>query len=134
MARFGRNEQLVIAGTAAVLAAWVLGLLTQGWTLELDGWVIVVSAIVALALTFMAAAAPGILGVRPTSLVRIAAALIAAFALVKFGDLLSSLDSWGMADIILTIVHAAGAAILAYGAWAVSGGNLWPMPGRALAS
>jgi hypothetical protein len=52
------------------------------------------------------------------------AALVAAFALVDLGDLLSSLDSWGTLTIVLTIVYLLGAAILAYGGWAASGGNL----------
>lgn len=123
MARLGRNEQLVITGSGAVVAAYVLGLLFQDWPVTLSAVIIVVAAVAALVLT-IGASGRSIAGVPATSWVRIDAALVGAFALIDVGDLLSSLDSWETLTIGLTIVYVIGAAILAYGAWGASGGNL----------
>jgi hypothetical protein len=123
MARLGRNEQLVSTGSGAVVAAYVLGLLFQDWPVTLSAVVIVVAAVAALVLT-IGASGRSLAGVQAASWVRIDAALVGAFALIDVGDLLSSLDSWETLTIGLTIVYVIGAAILAYGAWGVSGGNL----------
>lgn len=124
MARFGRNEQLVIAGSAAVFAAYALGmLLPLEWPFNLSAGTILVASLVAFLITFLAAGR-GVAGLPPTTIVRIAAALVGAFVIVDVGNLMSSLDQWEGVTIALTIVYAIGAAILAFGAWAVSGGSL----------
>src|SRR6266545_618437 len=111
MARFGRNEQLVIGGSAAVFAAYVLGLLLQDWPMTLSGVTIIVASVAAFVITFMGAGR-AVAGLPAASLVRIAGALIAAFALVDLGDMLSSLDSWELPTIALTIVYVVGAGTL----------------------
>ena len=123
MARLGRNEQLVITGSGAVVAAYLLGLLFQDWPVTLSAVIIVVAAVAALVLT-IGASGRSIAGVPAASWVRIDAALIGAFALVDLGDLLASLDSWEVLTIGLTIIYVIGGASLAYGAWGLSGGNL----------
>ena len=123
MAQLGRNQQLVVAGAGAVFAAYVLGLLFQDWSVTLSAVTVLVASVLALAITLMGAARP-VAGIPGPSLVRIAAALVAAFALVDLGDMLASLDSWEMLTIVLTIVYVVGAGILAYGAWAASGGSI----------
>ena len=123
MARIGRNEQLVITGSGAVVAAYVLGLLLQDWPVTLSAVVIVIAAVAALVLT-IGASGRNVAGVPATSWARIDAALVGAFALVDLGDLLSSLDSFKVLTIGLTIVYVIGAISLAYGAWGLSGGSL----------
>ena len=123
MARLGRNEQLVVAGSTAVFAAYVLGLLLQDWSVTLSAVTILVASVAAFTISFMGGSR-AVAGVPAASLVRIAAALVLAFALVDLGDMLSSLDSWEVLRIALTIVYVIGAGILAYGAWATSGGSL----------
>ena len=123
MAQLDRNQQLVVAGSAAVFAAYVLGLLFQDWSVTLSAVTILVAAVVALVVVLMGSAR-AVAGVPAASLVRMAAALVGAFALVDVGDLLSSLDSWELLTIALTIVYVIGAAILVFGAWAASGGSI----------
>ncbi len=123
MAQLNRNQQLVVAGSGAVIAAYVLGLLLQDWSVTLSAVTILVASIVALVITLMGSAR-AVAGLPASTLVRIAAALVGAFALVDVGDLLSSLDSWELLTIALTIVYVIGAAILVFGAWAESGGSI----------
>lgn len=123
MAQFGRNEQLVITGSGAVFAAYILGLLLLDWPVTLSAVIIVAASVAALLLT-VAASRRTVAGIPATSFVRIDAALVGAFALIDLGDLLSSTDSWEALTIGLTIVYVIGTATLAYGAWGLSGGNL----------
>lgn len=124
MAQLGRNQQLIVAGSAAVFAAYVLGLLLPlDWSYSLSALLIVVGSLVAFAVTFTGVGR-AVAGLPAASLVRIAAALVGAFALVDLGDLLASLDSWEVLTIVLTVVYVIGAAILVYGAWAASDGSV----------
>ena len=124
MARLGRNEQLVVVGAGIALLAYLLGVFTSGWSITLSAGTVLVGSAIAAALTFMGSTAPSILGVRASSFVRVVAALVVAFALIDLGDVISSFSDWGLLDIVFTAVYVVGAAILAYGAWAVSGGSL----------
>jgi hypothetical protein len=123
MARFGRNEQLVIAGGAAIVAAYAVGVISQDWSINLSAIAIMAGALLAMVLSFTGSPA-AVVGLQRSSLVRVLAAIVGAFALVDLGDLLSSLDAWKTLTIVLSIVYLVGAALLAYGAWAASGGNL----------
>ena len=123
LARLGRNEQLVLAGGAVAALANVLGTVMSEWSLSLRWWVVVLGGAVAIAVA-LGGTSRTVAGLPGRTLLRIAAALVGAFALVDLGDTISSLGDWGTIDIVLTIAEVAGAAILAYGAWAASNGSL----------
>jgi len=123
MARFGRNEQLVIAGAAVALVAYLIGVVTQDWSIRPNGLSIMIGSLVALAIAFTGVGR-SLAGYPGGTLLRIAAALVGAFAYIDLGDLISSFSDWETITIVLTVVYVGGAAVLAYGAWAASGGNL----------
>ncbi|MCI0582415.1 MAG: hypothetical protein L0227_05885 [Chloroflexi bacterium] len=123
VARLGLNGQLVVAGAVAVVLADVIGVLTQDWSLELNHWLLILGSIAATAIVLTGSVAT-IAGLPMRTYLRIDGAIVAAFGLIELGDLLSSLTQWGAIDIVLTIVEVVGAAVLAVGAWALSGGSL----------
>jgi len=123
MARFGRNEQLVIAGAAVALVAYLIGVVTQDWSLRPSGLSIMIGSLVALAIVFIGGTR-AFVRLAGATLVRIAAAIVGAFAFIDLGDLLASMSQWETITIILTVLYVAAAAVLAYGAWAASGGNI----------
>jgi len=123
MARLGRNEQLVIVGGAAVAVSLLLGVIIYEWTFDLMYWLMVLGGLAAVALVF-GGGDRMYGGYRASTLIRIIGAVIGAYGLVDFGDLLSSFGQWEPAEYVLTIVEVVGAGVLAYGAWAVSGGSL----------
>jgi hypothetical protein len=114
----------VIAGAAVAFVAYLLGVIIEGWSITLSAGTVLVGSAVALGLTFMGATAPAILGLKASSVVRLAAALVGAFALIDLGDMISDFDGWSAVSIALTALYIVGAAVLAYGAWATSGGSL----------
>ncbi len=123
LARFDRNEQLIFAGAAAAAIAVVIGAVSQKWTFDLMYWLMALGGLAAIALVYLGTDRT-YAGYSGRTLLRIDAAIVGAYGLVDFGDLLSSLGDWGAADIILTIIEVAGAAALAYGAWAASGSSV----------
>jgi hypothetical protein len=123
LARFGRNEQLVFGGGAAVVIAVLLGALTQEWTFDLMYWLMVLGGIAGIALVYVGADRT-FGGYSAKTLLRVTAAIVVGYGLVDFGDLLSSLGDWTAIDLVLTFIEVIGAAAFAYGAWAVSGGRL----------
>lgn len=124
MARFGRNEQLVIAGAGIAFVAYLLGVFIEDWSITLSAGTVLVASAIALGLTFMGSTAPAVLGIGANSVVRIAAALVGAFALIDLGDLIADVSQYSMLSIVLTAAYIVGAAVLSYGAWATSGGSL----------
>ena len=123
MARFGRNEQLVIAGSAVALVAYLIGVLTQDWSISLSALSIMIGSLVALAIV-LTGVGRSVAGYPGGTLLRIAAALVGAFAFVDLGDLIASLSQWETLTIALKVVYIAAAAVIAHAAWAASGGNL----------
>jgi len=123
MARFGRNDQLVIAGAAVALVAYVIGVLTQDWSISPSGLSIMIGSLVALAIV-LTGVGRSVVGYPAGTLLRIAAALVGAFAFIDLGDLISSISQWETLTIVLTVVYVAAAAVLGYGAWAVTGGSV----------
>jgi hypothetical protein len=123
LARLGRNEQLVLAGAAAVVIADVIGVFTQDWGLDIAYALLMLGSIAAAVLVYLGADRM-VAGLPGRTLIRIAGAIVGAYGLIDFGDLLSSLGDWEPLDLVLTVVEVVGAAVLAYGCWAVSGGRL----------
>jgi hypothetical protein len=130
MARFGRNEQLVIAGAAIAAVAYLLGVIASSlevirdsWPIGLSGGTIIVGSLVALAITFMGSGR-AFAGLPAGSIVRIVAALVGAFALVGVGELMSDFSQSDVLTIVFWVLYIVGSAVLVYGAWAASGGNL----------
>lgn len=123
LARLGRNEQLVIAGAAAVIVADLIGGLTQEWSLQLAHWSLILGSLAAAGLV-LSGAGRAIAGLPGRSIIRILAAIVGAYGLVDLGDLLSSLGDWSTIDIVLTIIEIAGVAVLVWGAWALDGASL----------
>jgi hypothetical protein len=123
MARFGRNEQLVIAGAAAVLIAYVIGVVVDEWSISPSALSIVIGSLVALAIVFTGVGR-SLAGYPGGTILRVAAALVGVFAFVDLGDLISDFGQYEMLTIALTVVYVAAAAVLAYGAWAVSGSSV----------
>jgi hypothetical protein len=122
MARLGVNEQLVLAGGAAVVLANVLGVVTSDWLIDLRFWLVVLGGLAAIAMVLMKSSA--IAGIPGASWLRIDAAIVGAFALIDLGDTISSLGDWTTVTIVLTVIEVIGAAILVYGGWAASGGSI----------
>ena len=123
LARLGRNEQLVIAGAAAVIVADLIGGLTQEWSLQLAHWSLILGSLAAAGLV-LSGAGRAIAGLPGRSIIRILAAIVGAYGLVDLGDLLSSLGDWSTIDIVLTIIEITGVAVLVWGAWALDGASL----------
>jgi hypothetical protein len=123
LAQLGRNEQLVIGGAAAVVVADLIGALTQDWSLGLNHWLLILGSLAAAGIVLTRSAST-IAGLPMRTFLRIDGAIVLAYGLIELGDLLSSLTQWGALDIVLTIVEIGGAAALAFGAWAASGGSV----------
>lgn len=123
LARFGRNEQLIFGGAAAVIIALLLGVLVQRWDFDLMYVLMVLGGLAAIAVAYTGVGRP-VGGYPGGTLLRISAAIVGAYGLVDFGDLLSSLGDWEALDIVLAIVEVAGAGVLAYAAWAATGASL----------
>jgi len=123
MARFGRNEQLVIAGAAVALIAYVIGVVIEEWSISPSALSIMIGSLVALAIVFTGVGR-SLAGYPGGTLLRIAAALVGAFAFVDLGDLISDLGQYGTLTIALMVLYIAAAGVLAYGAWAASGGSI----------
>ena len=87
MARFGRNEQLVIGGAGVVLVAYLIGVVTQSWPLNASALSILIGSLVALAVA-LTGGGRTVAGLPSPTLVRIAAAIVGAFALIDLGDLI----------------------------------------------
>lgn len=119
----GRDQGLVIGGAAAVVLSDLIGALTQDWSLDLSHWLMIIGSLVAAAIVFSRSAAT-VAGLPMSTVLRIAAAIVVAYGLVDFGDLLSSLGDWSAIDLVLTAIEAAGAAALAWAAWSLSRGSL----------
>jgi hypothetical protein len=130
MARFGRNEQLVIAGAAITAVAYLLGVIAysldiigDSWSISLSGGTIIVGSLLALAITFMGSGR-AFAGLPAGSVVRIAAALVGTFALVGLGELISDFSQSDVLTLVFWVLYIVGSGVLVYGAWAASGGNL----------
>ena len=123
LGQLGRNEQLVIGGAAAVVFANLVGGVVEEWSLDVRFWLVILAGIAAAVLVFTGT--PRMLaGLSIEAFIRIDAAIVAGYALVDFGDLGSSLGDWSVLSIVLTAIEVVGAAVLAYGAWRVTGGDL----------
>ena len=123
LGQLGRNEQLVIGGAAAVVLANLVGGVVEEWSLDIRFWLVILAGIAAAVLVFTGT--PKVLaGLSIEAFIRIDAAIVAGYALVDFGDLGSSLGDWTVLSLVLTAIEVAGAAVLAYGAWRVTGGDL----------
>jgi hypothetical protein len=120
---FGQAERLAVGGGALVFIAFLLGVITSGWSVGLYGLSLLGASAVLVVAVFARATMPGsILG--HAAIIRGAAAILGGFAVADTGDLLGNLGDWGTIDIVLTIVYIVGAAAALWGAVAVTGGNL----------
>ncbi|MEW5990942.1 MAG: hypothetical protein AB1736_06305 [Chloroflexota bacterium] len=123
LSRLSRDGQLVVGGAAAIVIANIVGLVTQDWSFGLNHWLLILCSLAAVAIVLTGSVA-AIAGLPMRTYLRIDGAIVAAYGLIELGDLLSSLSQWAAFDIVLTIVEVVGAATLAIGAWALSGGSL----------
>jgi hypothetical protein len=116
-ARFGMAERIAAAGAVAVLIGWILGVVVERWSLDVEGFAYLVAAALVLVVLFA--------GILPRAYtLRTAATVIGAFALMDLALLITDFDGWNTVTIVLTIVYLIGAAMLLYGAWAATDGNM----------
>jgi len=113
----------VLGGAVTIVLVYVIALATQDWGLSLNHWLIILGSIAAGAVV-VGGVGRTIAGFPGRTVVRIAAALVGGYAVIEVGDLLASLGHWSVIDIALTILEVAAAGALAYGAWALSDGDL----------
>ncbi len=121
-ATLGTDERLVLAGGVTVLVAYVLGLVLEQWGLGLASLLSIAGAIIAIVILLAGPAT--LFRVSRKALLRTNAALVGAFAATDLGDLVSGLGSWTTLDIVFTALIVVGAAVLVYGAWRLTGGNI----------
>jgi hypothetical protein len=120
--RFGMAERMAAAGAAAVLVGWLLGVVVERWSLDVEGIAYLLAAALVLVVLFVGASTGGMLPRAYT--LRTAATVIGAFALMDLALLLTDFDEWSAVTIVLTIIYLIGAAVLLYGAWGATGGSL----------
>jgi peptidoglycan/LPS O-acetylase OafA/YrhL len=110
-------ERLAAAGAVAVLVGWLLGVVVERWSLDIEGLAYLVAAALVLVVLFA--------GILPrVYTLRTAATVIGAFALMDLALLITDFDEWETLTIVLTIVYLIGAAALLYGAWGATDGSL----------
>jgi hypothetical protein len=122
----GGNERVVVVGALVYLASLVLGLLLAKWNLGLSHIIGIVAALVVfvpIVLTLK-----NLLGIPREAVARLCGGILVAFELNDLGELISGLTTpalaWSTADIVLTIASIVGAAVFAWGAWLMTGGNI----------
>jgi hypothetical protein len=118
----GRNEQLALVGAAISVGSYLVGLLLDDWGFGLAEILLVVGAVVAAGVVLMGASA--LSAATRAAALRIGAGVVAAYAFIDLGNLISELDDWGALTMVLVIATAIGAALLLVAAWRLTGGDI----------
>lgn len=121
---FGRWEQFAVGGSVAAFIAYLLGAIVEGWSLSSTGPLTFLVASVVLAVAVVGRTAPAASALARPAVIRGAGAVLGVFGITDFGDALGNLADWSAITIILTIVAAAGAVVAAWGAIALTRGDV----------
>lgn len=123
---FGPNERIAVVGGLAALVGFIVGIVPAGWNLALPGGLPDLLAIAGTIITFLVIAIP----TRRTPdsvrsvVLRIAAGTAGAFAIGDIGDLAGTMAAAIAMDYVATVLIVAGIAVMAFGVWRMTGGNL----------
>ena len=121
-ANFGMGERLAAAGAIAVFIGWLLGVAVEGWSLGVEGLAYLIASALVLVVLFAGAMTSRVL--PRTYTLRTAATVIAAFSVIELALAITDSDDWSSVTLVLEVVFLVGAALLMWGAWQATGGNL----------